>query len=261
MKQKETFTILGTGWLGYALANSLKDSYDIKVSIRDNKKYTQLKHKGFEPYILNEYNMESLNDLLTCDYLFVNYPPSKFEDYMGFLNKIYSHYKIDRIKKIIFISSTSIYPKENNNYTESFKIKKEQSKEVVFQAEKVASKSDVIFRCAGLMGYDRVAGKYFSNKKVSTANKRINHVHRDDVINATKFVIKNDLKGIFNLCSAYHPTKIELYLTNAEKYGFDKPIFEEDSLNTENNRLIDGTKIESLGFKYQYPNPLEYFIN
>ena len=34
----KTFTILGTGWLGYSLACELKDKYKVKVSIRDEEK-------------------------------------------------------------------------------------------------------------------------------------------------------------------------------------------------------------------------------
>ncbi len=35
-----------------------------------------------------------------------------------------------------------------------------------------------------------------------------------------------------------------------------KPIFENKKVYK--NRIIDGSKIERLGFEYKYPNPLEY---
>ena len=253
----KVFTILGTGWLGYALAQKLKDTYTVKVSIRNKEKYKDLKSEGFEPYILSEDSTENIDELLNCDYLFINYPPSKFKDYIGFLNKIYTNKNIKIIKKLFFISSTSIYPALQYNYDEDFEIEKEQSKKIVFEAETVASQSDVIFRCAGLMGYNRVAGKYFSNKKLTTLNKKINHVHRDDVIRATLFAIENDINGVFNLCSKYHPLRNELYINNAKKYGFKQPIFEINNNEIE-NRVIDGSKIESLGFRYKYENPMNY---
>lgn len=253
----KTFSILGTGWLGYALACSLKNSYDIKVSIKDDKKLVSLKHEGFTPYVLNEKQLDNLDSLLDCDFLFINYPPSKFENYLLFLEKIYTHPKISNVKKIFFISSTSIYPTFEECFTEEYNIKKEDSKLIVFEAEQVAKKSHVIFRCSGLMGNDRIAGKYFSGKVLKSSNKKINHVHKDDVINATTFAIENDIKGIYNLCSKLHPLRDDLYESNAKKYNFEKPILEYANKKVL-NRIIDGSKIESLGFRYKYQNPMQY---
>ena len=116
----KTFSVLGTGWLGYALACELKDDYRVKVSIRDEKKRDKYKEVGLFPFFLNEENLDSLDDLLESNYLFINFPPSKFKDYTGFLNKVYSHKKIANIEKIIFISSTSIYPDLDLVFTEEF---------------------------------------------------------------------------------------------------------------------------------------------
>ena len=104
------FTILGTGWLGAELAEKLKDDYKIKVSLRDEKKSEIYKKFGFSAYLLNEYYFSFLDELFDTDYLFINYPPSKFENYLVFLEKIYNHPKIKNIEKIIFVSSTSVYP-------------------------------------------------------------------------------------------------------------------------------------------------------
>ncbi|MGA1941389.1 hypothetical protein [Arcobacter sp. YIC-310] len=254
---KKTFTILGTGWLGYALANKMKDTYNVKVSLKDELKYEDMKQKGFYPFVLNEKYLKNLDELLMCNFLFINYPPSKIDNYLDFLQKIYSHPNIKNIEKIFFISSTSIYPNVENTYDETFEIKKEESKLVVFEAEKIASLSHIIFRCSGLMGYDRIAGRYFSGKSLTSSNKKINHVHRDDVIKATLFSIKNDINGIFNLCSPIHPLRDDLYELNSKKYGFEKPILEYKDKKVL-NRVIDGSKIESLGFRYKYQNPMQY---
>ena len=114
----KTFTILGTGWLGEKLAQKLKDDYKIKVSLRDEKNFEIYKNLGFSPYILNEYDFSFLDELLDTNYLFINYPPSKFENYLIFLEKIYTHPKIKNIEKIIFISSTSVYPDIEENFDE-----------------------------------------------------------------------------------------------------------------------------------------------
>jgi len=120
----------------------------------------------------------------------------------------------------------------------------------------IKDKTDVIFRCSGLMGYNRIAGKRSSSKIVNDKDIKVNYIHRDDVINATAFVIENNINGIFNLCVKEHPTKEEIYLHNAKKFNFKESIFKDEKAL--NNRIIDGSKIESLGFEYKYPNPFEF---
>lgn len=252
----KTLTILGTGWLGFELAIVLKNHFKIKVSSRSEEKQKIYEGEGFSSYILNEENFNNLDELLETNYLFINYPPSKFEDYLSFLNKIYSHNKIQNIEKIIFISSTSIYPNIEANFNEEFEITEASSK-IVFDAENlIKDKSDVIFRVAGLVGGSRYFGKRSANKVIEFPKTPINFVHRNDVINATKFVIDKNICGIFNLCSNNHPTKEEIYSFNSKKYAFEKPIFLENKNFL--NRLINGEKIEKLGFIYKYNNPFEF---
>ena len=254
----KTFSVLGTGWLGYALACELKDDYRVKVSIRDEKKRDKYKEVGLFPFFLNEENLDSLDDLLESNYLFINFPPSKFKDYTGFLNKIYSHKKIANIEKIIFISSTSIYPDLDLVFTEEFSSFNSNSKSPkVYDAEiLVKNKTDLILRASGLMGYNRIAGKRSSGKIVNDKDIKVNYVHRDDVISATLFAIFNNINGIFNLSVEKHPTKEEIYLFNSKKHGFEKSIFKDEK--GLKNRIIDGSKIENLGFKYKYSNPFDF---
>ena len=252
----KAITILGTGWLGFELAISLKQKYKIKVSSRTAEKIKIYEDEGLASYILNEDNLDSLEQLLETNYLFINFPPSKFNDYVSFLSKIYNHKSIKNIQKIIFISSTSIYPNIQGLFDEEYEIKESSSK-LVFEAENlIKEKSDVIFRVAGLVGGSRYFGKRSANKVVEYPKTPINFVHRNDVIEATKFVIENDINGIFNLCSKEHPTKEEIYSFNSKKYDFEKPIFLDNKEFL--NRLIDGSKIEKLGFTYKYNNAFEF---
>lgn len=250
------FTILGTGWLGFELAHQLKNQFTIKVSARNEEKSKFFENFGFSSFVLNEYDFSFLDELLDTDYLFINYPPSKFDDYLGFLDRIYKHKNIKNIEKIIFISSTSIYPNIEGDFDENFIINDSSSK-IVFDAEKfVENKSDVIFRASGLVGGSRYFGKRSANRVVEFPQSIINFVHRNDVINATKFVIEKDINGIFNLCSKEHPTKRDIYTFNSKKYDFEMPIFIDNESFL--NRVIDGSKIEKLGFEYKYNNVFEF---
>lgn len=252
----KSISILGTGWLGFSLAKTLKDDFKVKVSIRNSEKKSLMINEGFFPYLLDEENLQNLDELLKSDYVFINFPPSKSKDYIKFLENIYSNKNITFCKKLIFISSTSIYPNEQTIFNEDFEIKNPISLKV-FQAEElVKDKTHIIFRCSGLMGDNRIAGKYAASKSLDSQDVKVNYVHKSDVIDAILFVIKSDINGVFNLCSKEHPTRKEVYLKNAKKYAFEEPIFE--NKKEYKNRIIDGSKIEKLGFEYKYPNPLEY---
>ena len=44
-------------------------------------------NEGLTPYLLNEEFTKDLDLLLDTTYLFINFPPSKFKDYIAFLEK------------------------------------------------------------------------------------------------------------------------------------------------------------------------------
>ena len=200
--------------------------------------------------MLNENNVDFLDDLLDTNYLFINFPPSKFDDYISFLEKIFLNKNLSKIEKIIFISSTSIYPNIDGIFDENSQLDILNSS-LVYKAEKIfKSKIDMIFRVSGLVGGNRYFGKRSAGKIVEFPNTPINFVHRDDVIAVTKFVLDNNLKGIYNISSNKHPNKKEIYSYNSKKFGFDMPIFKND--DTFINRIIDGSKIERDGFVYKY---------
>ena len=238
------------------LAKTQKDRFRIKLSARNESAQKAHTDLGFESYVLTEGVYDGLDVLLSCDYLFINYPPTKFSDYLQFITILAGYPAISNIEKVFFVSSSSVYPKASGVYDESSEILS-PSNPLYYEAEKsIGAKGDVIFRCAGLMGAGRIAGKYYSDKIVTDGKSRVNHVHRVDVISAFLFAIEQNLNGIFNVCAPIHPTKEELYAHQSRVYGFAPPIFTEDFGSSE--RIIDGSKLEKLGFEYKYKNPMEF---
>ena len=249
-----TFSILGCGWLGLSLANSIKKDYHLKCSVSSSLSFNKLKKEGFDAYLLNDKNLSSLDEFLMCDILFINIPPSKAENYLLLLEKIYN--KIPKKTKVIFISTTSVYPKKEGEYVEDFVLLPDSTNLALCAEIQVKKRTNLIFRCAGLMGYNRIAGKYFSNKTLTCAKEKVNYVHRDDVIGAIKYGLKNDLEGIYNLCSPVHLCKKEIYDYNAKKYEFLSVHF---SIKKEyKERIINSDKLIKEGFSYLYSSPKDY---
>lgn len=252
----KTLSILGAGWLGLELAQTLKAKFYIKLSARNE--LTRRRHidLGFESFILTEGVYDNLDMLLSCEYLLINYPPSKFNNYLQFITTLSQYPTFSQIEKVLFVSSSSVYPKKPDVYGEDCSILV-SSNPLYYKVEQYMNKkAHLIFRCAGLMGANRIAGKYFSNKIVTDGKSRVNHVHRIDVIRAFSFAIKHDLEGIFNVCAPQHPTKEELCLYQSKHCHFPPPIFIEDTKCTQ--RIIDSSKLERLGFEYERKNPIEF---
>jgi len=83
----------------------------------------------------------------------------------------------------------------------------------------------VILRLGGLMGYDRVAGKYTAGK-VLTSDSRTNYVHRDDVVNILINIISNNIRNeVFDVVAPVQSTKKEIFSQNAKIFGFKETEF------------------------------------
>jgi nucleoside-diphosphate-sugar epimerase len=249
-------SILGAGWLGLELAHTLKDHYTIKLAARNEEAQRIHIDLGFKSYVLTEGVYDNLDVLLSCEYLFINYPPSKFKDYLHFIKRLSQHPAFSTVEKIFFVSSSSIYPKMPGVYNENCEISS-SSNPLYYEAEKsLHGNAQVIFRCAGLMGAGRIAGKYYSNKPVKDGKSRVNHVHQMDVIRAVIFAIDHHLEGIFNLSAPLHPTKEELYRYQCAQCQLIFPLFIESVESKQ--RIIEGRKLEDLGFEYLHKNPMEF---
>ena len=86
------------------------------------------------------------------------------------------------MKKIIFLSSTSIYQNVSDIVDEKSAIVETSlmaQAESLIQASKIPS---VTLRLGGLMGGDRFVAKYFSGRRNDGANCPVNYVHKDDVV-------------------------------------------------------------------------------
>ncbi|AXH10188.1 atypical short-chain dehydrogenase/reductase [Malaciobacter halophilus] len=257
----KTVSILGCGWLGLEVGKTLyKKGFNVQASTTTNKKIQKLKKEGFTSFLIDtKKENNDLRDFLNCDILLICIP-SRVDNFLEFLDKIYQDLKKTHI---ILISSTSIYPNENKDFDEDYHINKTNcGKKNVYEIEEFCKENFsklTILRCAGLMGYDRFAAKYFHNKVVKDSNKKVNFVHKDDVVCAIEQVIKTSTFDTFNLCSKQHPTKKQLYSFQAKNKNIKILNFE----NTENynNRIIIGNKITNkLNFSYKFDNPFTYFL-
>ena len=190
--------IIGLGWLGTALATFL-NQHDIP-------------NWGTKS---SDFNWE--NDPFPtqhCDILFLNTPPLRQIPPSEYVAKI-PH--VDN-RRILFVSSISVYGKQRGVVTESAVVAPEtESAKWLVEVENLLQekfrKNLTILRAGGLMGGDR--HPIFSLSKSSrtvNADSPINMIHRDDLVQIIYALSQGkEAPPVVNAVCPYHPRKKDFY--------------------------------------------------
>lgn len=232
-------SIIGCGWLGLPLGEHLvQQGHKVLGSTTSPEKLSILKEKGIDPFILKLEPMpvgENFNQLFTSELLVINIPPGRRKNPPHFYEEQikYLKYRLAKsdVKKVIFISSTSYYPNTNSIITTDTAFDfANGSSEAVVKGENQIQQIDqslIVLRCGGLMGGDRIPGKWFAGKETTGANTPVNYIHRDDVIKVVSHVIENWAKDkiVWNLVSDEHPSRKEVHEQMARVYDFEPPLW------------------------------------
>ncbi|MFT5883964.1 MAG: nucleoside-diphosphate-sugar epimerase [Arcticibacterium sp.] len=269
--KKISVSILGCGWLGLPLAEFLiKKECKVLGSTTSIDKIEILKQKKIIPELINlnpEWPADVSNEYLYSEVLIICFPPKlRTHGEAFFLSQIKSlaqHLNQFDAKKIIFTSSTSVYPSLNKEMSES----EADIAHVFFQAESllIAKANELgkkinVLRLSGLMGYGRIPCKYFSGKKgLKNGDTPVNYIFRDDVIK----IISRMIEGIvwnetLNITAPLHPTRNEVMAKCTEETIYEMPEYIQ-SEEKSTFKIINGAKFHQLvDYTFQYPNPLDF---
>ncbi|MGB0522887.1 MAG: NAD(P)H-binding protein [Flammeovirgaceae bacterium] len=272
----KTISILGCGWLGMSLAKDLiAEGYEVKGSTTHQEKLPKIKEIGATPFLIKllpEPEGDRLPEFFDSDLLIICIPPGTRSGMADSYHPTQIKYLLDdleksTISKVIYISATSVYPTNNGEARETDQLNPvEAVNKSILLAEHVLIDNDVfqctILRCGGLMGYDRIPGKYFAGEKnLKTGSIPVNYVHRDDVIRVIKEVFKQNIwNEVYNVVAPHHPTRKEIYLKNAKTFGFEAPTFD-DSAQPAYKTVSSYKLLVDFQFLFKYPNPLEFAYN
>ncbi len=222
--------VIGCGWLGKPLSLGLSEDFEVECFSRE-------KTTDDSSFWQSDTIVIAINTK---------------DNYLQTLKKIA---KLSTCRtNIILMSSISVYREFDTEIDESAVITKKAFQKEAEELMQSLREKLVILRLGGLMGYDRVAGRW---KKVSTfSDGEVNYIHRDDVVNITKQIILHDIKdGVFNLVAPQHPLRSEVHKKNAKKFGLTLGTF-----NGKTNRIVTCRDIQDrLNYKFLYPNPLEFW--
>jgi nucleoside-diphosphate-sugar epimerase len=260
----ESVFILGYGWLGEPLGVALREEgYAVAGSTTSQEKRAHLLKMGLETHFLHlPASHEALISLMAeVDVLIITYPPSKVGDYAKITSQLMQALKHDT--KVIFISSTSVYPDLNRAVSEEDAHPGQLGSAHIYQTEEAvrAAKGSMatILRCGGLIGDQRIPGKYFAGRKnLDNGHLILNLIHRDDILGVILAILKQDRFGYtWNLVAPQARTREELYTFFADKYGFEPPAFTTPNLALPFKIVKVDKLILELSYTFQIPDLLQ----
>lgn len=260
MKENKSITILGSGWLGFPLAQQLiSQGHNVKISTTSERRIPELLPLKAEPFIINIDSLkDNLQAFLNSKILIINIPSKNIQGFAKLITDI----EISEVEEVIFVSSTSVY--ENNNKTISESDGVELASNTLFKIENLFRNSKkiktTVIRFGGLLGYDRNPGRFFTKGSiVPNPDANVNFIHLDDCIEIiTQIILQEVWSETFNCCADTHPTKREFYTQATRSIGLPAPSFGESSYNA--FKIISNAKVKQrLNYKFIYPDLMEIY--
>lgn len=247
--------------------------YEVKGSTTAPDKLETLAAHGIQPFLLTfnpEAQGDEPGDFLTSDLLIVNIPPkveARGEHFhIEQVRHLITHLEQSPVSHLLYLSSTSVYPDLNREVDEDEPLPQPDSNRTLLQAEQLLralpNVQTTILRCGGLMGYNRIPGRYVAGKTgLTTGDIPVNYVHRDDVIGVVEEVMQQGAWNmLLNVVAPLHPTRKEVYLQNAALCGLVSARFAEAT--PQPFKVISSQRLSNaLNYKFLYPDPLGFLYS
>jgi len=276
--EKKRISILGCGWLGFPLAKRLLGSgitSQVKGSTTSEGKLDQFAAAGIEGYLL-ALNPEAGLDagvsvpFFDSDMIVISVPPRMSQNvagnYSAQMRMVAEAIRKSAAMDVIFISSTGVYRDLSQTAVEwDVQLPGQSAQPEMVAAENAIAalrpqKTVTILRLSGLLGYNRIPGKYVRGQKdMTTGDVPVNYIHRDDAAGIIQAIIQQGIQNeTFNITAPFHPTRSEVYVDSCMQFGWEAPTFKTPE-EQPTFKLISGDKfLKSYQYEFRYPDPLQF---
>lgn len=262
-------SILGCGWLGLPLAKTLiEKGNSVKGSTTSIEKIIILKELEIEPYTIslsaNEIKGNINSFLDQSEVLIINIPPklrgSNKENFVEKITTLVPFIEKSSIKKVLFVSSTSVYADDNESITEeSPENPDSESGRQLLEVEHLlihnSNFETTLVRFGGLIGEDRHPVRFLSGRdNIENPKAPINLIHQVDCIGIILKIIELNYWGeTFNAVAPFHPSKEEYYTQKALAMNLALPRYNYTSSSI--GKTILSNKVEQvLDYKFMRAN-------
>ena len=237
----------------------------VNGSTTSESKLSILKEAGINPFLValeSESVSETINDFLAeSEILIIDIPPklrgnnadtsdSRRKVFVEKVQTLIPFVEKSTIKKVLFVSSTSVYGDQNDLITEETNPNPEtESGKQLLLAEAILQKNQnfetTILRFGGLIGEDRHPVKFLAGKEnLENPDAPVNLIHQNDCINIIEEIIyQSKWNEVFNAVAPFHPTREEYYTQKAKEQGLVLPKFNNQKSNIK--KIISSEKVEN----------------
>ena len=268
----KSVSIIGCGWLGLPLAKRLlTEGFRVKGSTTSTEKLLILNKAGIEAYQLrlNPEPIGNLTALLQADTLIIDVPPKAGKLGNDFhpqqIQQLTQAIRQSSLKHVIYVSSTSVYPELSRVVVEDDVINPGQSAapalvEAEQLVQRLASERIItILRCGGLMGYDRIPGKYVAGRTVDSGMVPVNYLHRDDAVAILLIIVQQKIAGTFNAVAPEHSIREAIYRKSCADFGYELPTFILPADPVPYKIISPEKLLRATNYAFTYPDPLGFF--
>ena len=261
-------SILGCGWLGLPLAKALlKNDYLVNGSTTSAEKLDVLKNTGIAPFLIvlseNKTTENLTNFLENSEILIIDVPPklrgSGPENFVSKIRNVIPFIEKSSVRKVLFISSTSVYNDDDPFVTEETipKPDTESGKQLLETELLLLSNTNfktTALRFGGLIGDDRHPIHFLAGREnLDNSDAPINLIHQEDCIGIILKIIENGAwNETFNAVAPFHPSREMYYSQKALDLDLALPKFNQK--NPSIGKTILSTKIETV-LKYTFTKP------
>ena len=253
--KNENISILGCGWLGLPLAAYLvQHDFIVNGSVRSAEKKALLESKNIMPFLVDIDKEDAIDiDFFSTNVLVIAIPSKNI---LGF-QKLISIIEKSSIKKVIFISSTSVYPTSEKEIKETNKTLETPLASIEKLFLKHSGFKTTILRFGGLFGANRNPASFFKNGRIiKNPEGVVNMIHQEDCIDIIHRIIEREIETeVFNACADTHPTRRDFYTNVKLKLGLETPVFEENK-PIQMKRICNEKLKSRLLFNFKYSDLL-----
>ena len=273
MKRNE-ISILGCGWLGLPLAKKLiENGFSIKGSTTSEEKLTVLEENKIQPYLIaldEDKIIGNTTDFLTeSEILIIDIPPklrgAQSENFVSKIKNLIIEIEKSAIKKVLFISSTSVYG-DLPIFSTALEVTEESAlnpdseggKQLLEVEQLLQSNPNfktTVVRFGGLIGKDRHPIQFLAGREnIENPEAPINFIHQEDCIGIIEKLINKGLRQAqsdnwdwnetFNAVAPEHPTRADYYHKKALEMNLKVPTFVKDSKSK--GKIISSQKLQRI---------------
>lgn len=257
--------IIGCGWLGKATAQLfIQENWQVRGTARteDALKHLEKNNISAFRYVLGD-SKEKLSAFFSAlDLLIISVPPGlkhqSASEYLIHLSLLGQQMQagLREHTRVLFVSSTGVYPTSGGPYCETSQWKTNSEKsEYLLKAEEVIAQlpfESCVLRLAGLVGKDRDPMYTLSKKNnLKGGNLAANLIHQQDA--ARLLLHLGTLQELPTLVNGVFPQKIKkgiFYAKKAQQLNIAAPKYTDTDLD------LDRHIYSALDLEFKYQNPV-----